>query len=57
MEEYTLMNRFTERFRTRGRQRVRLKEGQFLKEENFALNKKELVKGYRLKGASYANAL
>jgi hypothetical protein len=50
MEEYTLMNRFTERFRTRGRQRVRLKEGQFLKEENFALNKKELVKGYRLKG-------
>jgi hypothetical protein len=38
MEEYTLVNWFTERFRTGGRQSVRLKEGQFL--ENFVLKKK-----------------
>jgi hypothetical protein len=43
--------------KTGGRRRVRLKEGQFLEEENFVLKKKELVKGYRPKGASYANAL
>jgi hypothetical protein len=39
MEEYTLVNRFTERFRTEGRRRVRSKEGQFL-EENFVSKKK-----------------
>jgi hypothetical protein len=39
MEEYTLMNRFIERFRNRGRQRVRSKEGRFL-EEKFVLKKK-----------------
>jgi hypothetical protein len=39
MEDYTLVNRFTERFRTGGRRMVRLKEGQFL--ENFMLKKRE----------------
>jgi hypothetical protein len=39
MEEYTLVNRFTERFRTGGRRRVRSKEEQFLEEENFVLKK------------------
>jgi hypothetical protein len=34
------MNRFTKRFRSRGRRRVRSKEGQFLEEENFVLKKK-----------------
>jgi hypothetical protein len=67
MEEYTLVNRFVERFRTGGRQRVRLKEGQFLKEENFVLKKKrECVrgrkkkgpaKGYRLKDTTYVDTL
>jgi hypothetical protein len=38
MEEYILVNRFTERFRTRGHRRVRSKEGQFL--ENFVSKKK-----------------
>jgi hypothetical protein len=40
MEDYTLVNRFIERFRTGGRQMVRSKEGQFL-EENFMLKKRE----------------
>jgi hypothetical protein len=40
MEEYTLVNRFTERFRIEGRHRVRSKEVQFLEEENFVLKKK-----------------
>jgi hypothetical protein len=65
MEEYTLVNRFMERFRTRGCRRVRSKEGQIL--ENFVLKKKrdvrgrmkkkEPMKGYRSKGTTYAGAL
>jgi hypothetical protein len=40
MDEYTLVNRFMERFRTGGCRRVRSKEGRFLDEENFVLKKK-----------------
>jgi hypothetical protein len=40
MDEYTLVNQFTERFRTEVRRRVRSKEEQFLEEYNFVLKKK-----------------
>jgi hypothetical protein len=39
MEEYTLVNRFTERYRTRGCQRVRSREVQILVVESFVLKK------------------
>jgi hypothetical protein len=40
MEEYTLVNRLTERYRTRGRWKVRSMEVQILKVESLVLKKK-----------------
>jgi hypothetical protein len=50
MEEYTLVNRFTEIFKIGGRRRVRSKEGQFLEEENFVLKKKKECKREKEEG-------
>jgi hypothetical protein len=51
MEEYTLMNRFTERLRTRGCRRARSKEVRFLEEENFVLKKKRECEREKGEGA------
>jgi hypothetical protein len=40
MKEYTLVNQFTERYETKGRRRVRSREGQNFMVENFVLKKK-----------------
>jgi hypothetical protein len=40
MKEYTLVNQFTERYETKGRRRVRSREGQNFVVENFVLKKK-----------------
>jgi hypothetical protein len=41
MEKYTLMNRFTERFRNRGHQRVRSKEGRFFRGGEICVEEEE----------------
>jgi hypothetical protein len=41
MEEYVLMNRFTENFRTGGFRMVRSKEGRFLEKNLMLKNKRE----------------
>jgi hypothetical protein len=41
MEEYVLMNRFTEKFRTGGFRMVRSKEGRFLEKNLMLKNKRE----------------
>jgi hypothetical protein len=40
MKKYTLVNQFTERYETKGRRRVRSREGQNFVVENFVLKKK-----------------
>jgi hypothetical protein len=42
MEEYTLVNRFTERYETGGRWRVRSREGRIFLVERFVLKKKRV---------------
>jgi hypothetical protein len=40
MKEYTLVNRFTKRYKTRGHRNVRWREVQILKVESLVLKKK-----------------
>jgi hypothetical protein len=40
MDDYTLVNQFTERYRTRGRQKVRSRKVRILKTESLVLKKK-----------------
>jgi hypothetical protein len=44
MKEYTLVNRFTEKFRIGGHRRVRSKKVRSLKEKRFMLKKKRECK-------------
>jgi ribosomal protein L20A (L18A) len=51
MEEYTLVNQFTEIYRTGGRQKVKSREVQILKVE-FDVQEEENVRGRNEKGTT-----